>query len=106
MLVSLCAETVRPVIEGRKIWICHEAESSIFNLVLLLCNFCCMKVLFATTKLKYDIFFFFPHTFTFQLLHKSCSQVSSLFPPGSCLQFLSRIGFSDPIARRFFIECC
>ena len=25
-------------------------------------------------------------------------------PPGSCLQFLSRIGFSNPTARRFFIE--
>ena len=24
-----------------------------------------------------------------------------LLPPGSCLQFLSRIGFSDPTARRF-----
>ena len=24
------------------------------------------------------------------------------FPPGSCLQFLSRIGFSNPTARRFF----
>ena len=29
-------------------------------------------------------------------------------PPGSGLQFLSRIGFSNPIAisSRFFIECC
>ena len=26
--------------------------------------------------------------------------------PGSCLQFLSRIGSSNPTARRFFIECC
>ena len=25
--------------------------------------------------------------------------------PGSCLQFLSRVGFSNPTARRFFIEC-
>ena len=25
-----------------------------------------------------------------------------LFPPGSCFQFLSRIGFSNPTARRFF----
>ena len=39
---------------------------------------------------------------TFQLLDKRpWSQVSSLLPPGSCLQFLSRIGFSDPSARRF-----
>ena len=26
------------------------------------------------------------------------------FPPGSCLQFLSRIGFSNATARRFFIR--
>ena len=26
-------------------------------------------------------------------------------PPGSCLHFISRIGFSNPTARRFFIEC-
>ena len=36
-------------------------------------------------------FFFFLHTYTFQLLDKPWSQVSSLLPPGSCLQFLSRI---------------
>ena len=57
-----------------------------------------------------ELFFFFPsffsHTFTFQLLNKPWSQVSSLLPPGSCLQFLSRIGFSSSTARRFFIECC
>ena len=54
----------------------------------------------------YDmIFFFFLHTFTFQLLDKPWSQVSSLLP-GSCLQFLSRIGFSYSTARRLFIECC
>ena len=49
---------------------------------------------------------FFSHTFTFQLLDKPWSQVSSLLPPGSCLQFLSRVGFSNPTARRFFFECC
>ena len=32
------------------------------------------------------------------------SQVSTLFPAGSCLQFLSPIGFSNPTAHRFFIE--
>ena len=32
-------------------------------------------------------FFFFPHTSTFQLLDELWSQVSSLLPPGSCLQF-------------------
>ena len=50
-------------------------------------------------------FFFFSH-FTFQLLDKPWSQVSSLLPPGACLQFLSRLltGFSNPAARRFFIS--
>ena len=50
-------------------------------------------------------FFFFSNTSTFQLLNKPWSRVSSLLPPGSCLQFLSRIGFSNPTARRFFIRC-
>ena len=36
-------------------------------------------------------FFFYPRTSTFQLLDKPWSQVSSLLPPGSCLQYLSRI---------------
>ena len=31
-------------------------------------------------------------------------QVSSLLPPGSCPKRLSRIGFSNLAARRFFIE--
>ena len=52
------------------------------------------------------LLFFFPHTLTFQLLDKPWQQVSSLLPPGSCLQFLSRTGFSNPTARRFLIECC
>ena len=47
------------------------------------------------------VFFFFSHTSTFQLLDKPWSQVSSLLPPGSCLQLLSRIGFSNPTDRRF-----
>ena len=53
------------------------------------------------------IYIYILHTFTFQLLDKSWSQVSSLLLPGSCLQFLSRIGwFSNPTARRLFIEYC
>ena len=39
-------------------------------------------------------FIFSSHTSTFQLLDKPWSQVSSLLPPDSCLQVLSRIGFS------------
>ena len=35
------------------------------------------------------------------LLGKPWSQVSSLLPPGTCLQLLSRIGFSIATARRF-----
>ena len=35
------------------------------------------------------------------LLDKPWSQVSSLLPHRTCLQFLSRIGFSIPTARRF-----
>ena len=49
--------------------------------------------------------YLFSHTFTFQLLDKPWSQMSSLLPPGSCLEFLSRTGFINPTARRFFIEC-
>ena len=58
--------------------------------------------------LSYCFFFldFFSNTFTLQLLDKPWSQVASLLSPGSCLQFLSRIRFSNPTARRFFIECC
>ena len=53
-----------------------------------------------------DFFFFFSHFYFPALLDKPWSQVSSLLPAGPCLQFLSRIGFSNPTARRFFIECC
>ena len=49
-------------------------------------------------------FFFFFHTLL--LLDKPWSQVSSLLCPGTCLHFLSRIGFSNPTARRSYIECC
>ena len=42
---------------------------------------------------------FFCPNLTFQLLDKLWSQVLPL-PPGTCLQFLSRIGFSIPTARR------
>ena len=61
-----------------------------------------------TVNRHYIVSFFllFFHTSTFQLLDKPWSQVSSLLPPGSCLPFLSRIGFNDPTARRFLLECC
>ena len=55
---------------------------------------------------NFDDHFYFPAQlvggFTLSvLLDKPWSQVSSLSPPGACLQFLSRIGFSIPTARRF-----
>ena len=39
--------------------------------------------------------------FSFQLLDKLWSQVSSLLPPGTCLPFLSRIGFTIPTVCQF-----
>ena len=56
------------------------------------------------TAIRFSFLFSFLHTFTFELLVKPWTQVSSLLLPGSCLQFLSRIGFSNPTARRLFIE--
>ena len=51
-------------------------------------------------------FFFHTHLLSSFLDKPWWSQVSSLLPPpGSCLQFLSRIGFGNPTAaRRFFIS--
>ena len=72
----------------------------------LLCCLLLLRVLCGLVRWSFFLFFFFLHTFTFQLLDKPWLQVSSLFAPGSCLQFLSRIGFSNPTARRFFIERC
>ena len=40
------------------------------------------------------VFVFFSHTFTFQLLDRPWSQVLSLLPPGSCLQFSSSVANS------------
>ena len=46
-------------------------------------------------------FFSSHNTSTFQLLDNSRGhRCRPFFPPGSCLQFLSRIGFSNPPARR------
>ena len=61
------------------------------------------RVLFACMCVRVQ---FFSHKSTFQLLDKPWSQVLSLLPPGSFLQFFSRIGFSNPTARRISIECC
>ena len=52
------------------------------------------------------IYIFF-HTFFFQLLDGQAVVTGVVHspPPGSCLHFLSRIEFSNPTARRCFIEC-
>ena len=50
--------------------------------------------------------FFVCITFTFHFMNKLWSQVSSVLVPGTCLQFLSSIGFSVSTARQFLsIEC-
>ena len=49
---------------------------------------------------------FFQYTSTFQLLDKPWSHMSSLVPPGCCLQRSSRITFSNPTARRVSIQGC
>ena len=50
--------------------------------------------------------FFFLHTHLFSSFWTSRGHRCRPFPPpGSCLQFVSRIGFSNPTACRFFIEC-
>ena len=53
-------------------------------------------VVFSSGRVIFGVSFFFCLTFTFQLLDKQWPQVWSLFPPGTCLQFLSRTGFSIP----------
>ena len=65
--------------------------------------------LFSPEKRRMLDYFFIiiPHTSTFQLLlDKPWFQVLSLPPPRSFVQFFSRIGFSNPTARRLFIKCC
>ena len=52
-----------------------------------------------------QLFFFFLH-FYFPASGQAVVTGVVPFSPGSCHQFLSRIGFSNPTARRFFIECC
>ena len=53
------------------------------------------------------MYFSSSHTCAFQLLVDTpWSQASSLFLPRSCFQIFSRIWLSNPIPRRFFIECC
>ena len=52
------------------------------------------------------IFFFFFSLLLFSFWTSRGHRCRLFPPPGSCLQFLSRIGSSNPTARRFFIEWC
>ena len=49
-------------------------------------------------------FFFFAHAY-FPASGQAAVTGVVPSPTSPCLQFLSRIGFSNPTARRFFIEC-
>ena len=55
----------------------------------------------------YILFYFILFTLLLSSLWTSRGHRCRPFPPppGSCFQFLSRIGFSNPTARRFFVEC-
>ena len=87
----------------------------------LRCYCCCTRSKPRNNTAYFEVVFFFvvvvvvvvvDHHFYFpaqlvggftlsDLLDKPWSQVSSLLPPGTYLQFLSRIGLSIPTARRF-----
>ena len=59
-------------------------------------SFCYSAGIYFYSAHTRTIFGFHTLLLSFQLLDKPWSQVSSLLPPGSCLRFLSRIGFSNP----------
>ena len=60
--------------------------------------------IFLHTGSRQRAFFFILNlTSTFQLLDRQWCQVSSLLRPGTCLLFLSRIGFSIHTARRMLL---
>ena len=66
-----------------------------------------LRLLLTVDTIFYFYFSFFLHTYIryFPASGQAVwSQVSSLLPSGSCLQFSSHIGFISPTARRFFIE--
>ena len=52
------------------------------------------------------MFYFFFLTLLLSSFWTSRGHRCRSFPPGCCLQFSVRIGFSNPTARRFVIECC
>ena len=97
--VSTTVHVVRlPSFQARGLCCCRRCCS---------CRCCCLLCYhWCSSARSYFFFFSFSHISTFQLLDKPWSQVSSLLPPGSRLQFLSHIGFSNPTAPRFFIDCC
>ena len=75
---------------------CHDSEPNKFLGMRLLRNALILIFLFS----------FFAHFLLSSCWTSLGHKCRPLFPPGSCLQFLSRMGFSNPTARGFFIECC
>ena len=63
----------------------EKVAQSILTYVLFVCVVSFKNLL--CTKKRLDMTFFLSQTSTFQLLDKPWSQVSSLLPPGSCLQY-------------------
>ena len=92
------------------IYICHRYKVTNGSTICVMFRFCFFATVLKSSlmekHLHIRIFFLFNTHLLSSFLDKPWSQVSSLLSPGSCLQFLSRIGFSNPTARRFFIECC
>ena len=88
---------------GNSLGIGNGILQRILGLRLLVCRSRTYWVIVALSSC--DVFYF-----STQLLRgfalsdisdKPWSRASSLLPPGTCLRFLSRIGFSIPTARRF-----
>ena len=89
---------------AKRVYACARTPAHHHQLLLYL-HILIVFFFFSTANVVLVHFNFSPHTSTFQLLNKPWSQVSSLLALGSCLQFVTRIGFSNPTARRFFIKC-
>ena len=86
--------TWHPVFEGCSLYI----FSGCICFFILGCT-CTLKYIPGTINYKvyFFLFLFHTHTSTFHfLLDKPWLQVLSCLPLGPCLQFLSRMGFSNP----------
>ena len=67
----------------------------------MLCRAACVAVLLRRSQVTFEVLFFFPALFYFPASGQAVVTGVVPFPPGSCLQILSRLGFSNPTARRF-----